>query len=331
MIMNTIYPWQLQNWQNVLAQFRQNRMPHAFMFLGPSGIGKIDFARALAQRILCDEVQASEYACGQCRSCKLYVAENHPDFYAVFPEEKAKVIKIQQLRELIEKLGSKSQRGGYQVALIYPAEAMNRSAANALLKTLEEPAGQVLIILICHQSGLIPATIFSRCQKIFFAAYMDDATLTWLQQRIDTSIDARLLLRLAGNAPLQAVHLSESNYLKLRDQVLYYLLDIQQQQVHPISLVETWIKQDVAMVMQVIVSVILDIVRLQLNVSIQYITNQDRMEPLQIMSRVCERIKLQRFLNDVQSAQQLLSNSILHANEQLLLESVFIKWTYMGS
>ena len=148
--MNSIYPWQKKQWQQLTQQYEAGRLPYALLLDGIEGVGKADFALAFASFLLC-ESQTNKMACGQCKSCKMFEAASHPDFISVGLEEKAKNIKVAQVRSLCEALQKTAQYQGFQVVIINPADKMNRASANALLKTLEEPAGQVLIILITSQ------------------------------------------------------------------------------------------------------------------------------------------------------------------------------------
>lgn len=166
-----IYPWQQSQWQQLLKQHQQRRLPQALLFSGQYGLGKKDFALVLAKLVLCEA--GGESACDICHSCQLFRAGNHPDFFTIYPEENGKTIKVDQIRDLTASLNQTAQLNGYQVAVICPAESMNAAAANALLKTLEEPPGPVILILISHRLGGLPITIVSRCQKIAFFATED--------------------------------------------------------------------------------------------------------------------------------------------------------------
>ena len=151
---NILYPWQKNQWQRLLSQHRQERLPHALLLTGAAGLGKETFARQFAQFLLCKA--AGESVCGQCAGCSLILANNHPDLLMIAPEESGKNIKVDQIRDMSATLNQTAQRAGYQVAIISPAEALNRAAANALLKTLEEPSGRVLLLLVSHQPGALP-------------------------------------------------------------------------------------------------------------------------------------------------------------------------------
>lgn len=319
-----IYPWQQSQWQRLLAERKQSRLPHALLLTGQRGLGKFDFACVLAKAVLCDK--DSDFACDECRSCRLFDAGSHPDFLNLGLEEKSKMIKVDQIRTLIAKLNQTSQRDGYQVVIINPAETMNRAAANAFLKTLEEPAGKVLMLLVSHQTGNLPATVLSRCQRITFGGTDGTAMLDWLKSTLPTDANAPLLLKMANNGPLGAVQLMEADYLKLRDDLLAHLWKIQQKRSNPIAAIKPILQHDRDLLMQAFVTVILDVLRLQLNVESQYIVNEDRIKPLQQLSVLIERNNLLMLLAHLQQVRKLLDTST-NINLQMMLESLFLQWS----
>ena len=136
-------PWHEDAWASLNSSIDSGRLPHAVLISGDQGIGKLRLATALAQRLICS-AEMVKYACGACKSCNLFTAGSHPDVTYLEPEEKGKAIKIDPVRKLCESLSKTAQQGGWKVAIIAPAEAMNINAANALLKNLEEPQGKTL-------------------------------------------------------------------------------------------------------------------------------------------------------------------------------------------
>lgn len=320
----TLYPWQQLQWQTLLTQRKQNRLPHAILLTGQRGLGKLDFANVLAKAVLCE--QSHDFACDQCRSCHLFNSGSHPDFMPVAVEEKSKTIKVDQIRELIAKLNQTSQRNGYQVAIINPAEALNRAAANAFLKTLEEPVGQVLLLLVSHQTNHLPATVLSRCQRLTFTSTDHAAVLSWLKSQVSTDVDAPLLLKMAHDAPLRVLHLVEANYLKLRDDLLGHLWQIHQNNANPLAPSGALLKHDRDLLMQAFSTIILDILRLQLQVNAHYIVNEDRVKPLQQLSALIKRNNLLALMAHVQQVQQLL-RSAANSNVQMMLESLLLQWS----
>ena len=166
---SVVWQWYAAPLQALLSR-RQN-MPHAVLLTGPEGTGKGHFAAIIANSLLCSKPSVDRFACGECQSCQLLAANTHPDFYRITLESNAdgkpaKDIKVEQIRQLIQSLAQTSQLGGIKLAIIDPAERMNRNAANSLLKTLEEPTADTLLILLAAQPSRLLPTVRSRCQTI---------------------------------------------------------------------------------------------------------------------------------------------------------------------
>ena len=151
-------PWheaQRRQWQQ---QRRLDKIPHAVLLTGPAGLGKRQFAHYLAQTLVCTTT-TGQAPCGQCRACRLMDMGSHPDSHVIAPEDT--FIKVDAIRALIHKTNLTAEH--WQVFLIDQAEAMHSSAANALLKTLEEPAPNTMLVLSSAEPQQLPATIRSRC------------------------------------------------------------------------------------------------------------------------------------------------------------------------
>lgn len=218
-----IYPWQQGAWSQL--QHMRARLPHALLFVGAQGTGKAGFVEAFAKSLLCEAVRPDGHACGSCASCTWFDQGSHPDYRRVRPEaleeegegeegedgKKAKAkpsreIKIEQVRALADFMNISTHRRGLRVVVLYPAEALNVPASNALLKTLEEPPpGTVFLLASNSQDRLLP-TILSRCRK--FALPMPDhaAALAWLAEQGLADPDS--WLREQGGAPLAALEAS---------------------------------------------------------------------------------------------------------------------------
>ncbi len=224
------HAWNETVWQRLL-QLRE-KLPHALLFHGRAGIGKLALAEQLAQLVLCENPQADgREACGVCPSCHWLRQNSHPDFIKLQPaaldedEPEAELaerkslaagqrISVAQVRELTQFVQLSAHRGGLRIALIHPAEAMNAAAANALLKTLEEPPANILLILVSHQSSRLLPTILSRCHQIRFTLPGTDAAQSWLTQQGIRETTA--CLAQAGGAPLLAIHLADADYQERR-------------------------------------------------------------------------------------------------------------------
>ncbi|MBN2689513.1 MAG: DNA polymerase III subunit delta' [Gammaproteobacteria bacterium] len=158
-----------KEWQLLTNLFATNRLPHALLFTGTITADKYNVALKFAQYILCQKPLTNN-ACGDCKSCRLFTAKNHPDLLLLEPDASGKQIKIDQVRALINILTKTSHQSGYKIVIINPADALNIAASNALLKTLEEPLGQTCIILCSSNENKLMETVRSRCQKIRFSA-----------------------------------------------------------------------------------------------------------------------------------------------------------------
>ena len=178
-------PWLQRILQAQITAYEQSRLAHALLIHGDSQLGKRALALALATRLLCSKASA-KFACGQCKSCQWMAAGSHPDFshLSFMVNERtgklSSMIVVDQIRDLSRTFSMTTQQLGAQIAIIEPAEAMTTAAANALLKTLEEPSEARFIILVSDEPGKLPATIRSRCQKVAVRLPGNEESLDWL-------------------------------------------------------------------------------------------------------------------------------------------------------
>ena len=131
-MLNELYPWHQPSWQHLAAYVKQERIPQALLINGVAGLGKQQLALYFAQYLICLDRQENTF-CGHCASCKLFLANTHPDYIQIQPEEPGKAIGVDAIRQLITKLALKPQYSGYRVVIITPAEQMNLNSANAFL------------------------------------------------------------------------------------------------------------------------------------------------------------------------------------------------------
>lgn len=232
------YPWQDALWQQLAGR---SQHAHAYLLNGPAGIGKRDLAERLMARLLCQSPAGLD-ACGQCKSCHLLAAGTHPDNFVLEPEEADKPIKVDQVRELVNFVVQTAQLGGRKVVLLEPAEAMNLNAANALLKSLEEPSGDTVLLLISHQPSRLLPTIKSRCVQQACPLPSEAVSLAWLGKALpDASDEERSeLLTLAAGSPLAALRLQAQGVREQRAQAVDGVKKLLKQQVAPSQLAESW-------------------------------------------------------------------------------------------
>jgi DNA polymerase-3 subunit delta' len=196
-------PWLEQAQQRLRTAASAGRLPHSLLLLSAPGLGAEQLAHWVTGLALCES--SDPRPCGVCASCRLLSADSHPDSHVVRLEEDAQQIKVDQVRELIDSLGMKSYRGGFKVAIIEGAEALNANGANAFLKTLEEPTANTVLIMIARPNHRLPATIASRCLRITLRAPEQQSALAWLEANSPAKKNWQAALAMAGGAPLQAL------------------------------------------------------------------------------------------------------------------------------
>jgi len=244
----TLAPWHVEHWTRLQARRQRDALPHAFLLCGPAGLGKRVFARQFVLGLLCEQ-PVDGAACGHCRSCLLLQAGTHPDLIGLtygFRKDgvQRSEIVVDQIRELSARLAMSSQFGGWQVATIDPADAMNAAATNALLKTLEEPAKQTMLILLADSPWRLPQTIRSRCQRIEFHLPAADAALAWLKSN-DVKDSPRALAAAGGNPGL-ALSWAQNGTLDQRDEVRRDLAALAAGRGQPVEVVKRWLDSDPA-------------------------------------------------------------------------------------
>ena len=318
-------PWQSSLWASLCERRTAGRMPHALLFTGPEGVGKKAFARAFAQAALCERAEGTQAACGQCNPCRQALAGSHPDLYAVEPGEdsKTQTLKVDQIRELVEAMTKTSQFGGHRFALITPAERMNEHAANALLKTLEEPGPNSVLILISALPGKLLPTIRSRCQVQAFPIPEPQEALPWLLEAADglQEEEARLLLSLNGG-PMNALRMARQRTLPLRRELASLWLDLVWGKAGLPQVAGRWAEQDGGRVLPWLIGWIQDLMRLGADPR-AVVHNMDLRESLVELSRAVDFRQSARLLDEAELALRRTGGSL---NAQLLYEDLFAPW-----
>jgi DNA polymerase III subunit delta' len=196
-------PWHGREWAHFQEQLAAGKLPHALLLVGGQFTGKSQFALALSRMLLCAQAIGS-LNCGRCHACELSASGSHGDFRWVQPADNSRIIKIEQIRDVVRFTNKTTGFGLRKVIVIAPAESMNVNAFNALLKSLEEPAKDTYFILVCHRMYCVPATIRSRCQILRFGNPHGEACLEWLDKTTGNREQSQHMLSLADGLPLLA-------------------------------------------------------------------------------------------------------------------------------
>lgn len=307
--------WHRDLLAELMQQATDQRLPHALLLSGPAGIGKLRLARAFLEALLCQQPQAG-LACGRCQSCHLAAAGSHPDLALVMPEEKSKVIKIDQVRDLVSFYSKTAQYGGRRVALLSPAESMNRNAQNALLKTLEEPGAGAFLLLLCDQPSRLLPTVRSRCQQRQLGAPDTAVAQAWLAEQTGSDDSARALLAAAGGAPLKALVLEQAEWFANRDRLLGQFLAVLEGRAPASIAAQALLQHEPLPLLEALHGWLAQALRGQ--------RNDDKLAP--VMDRLRQRAGDKRLLMlaaEVQRARQLLQSGA-NPNPALLMERLLL-------
>lgn len=219
-------------------------MPHALLIHEAPGSGGEWLAQWITQLMLC--TSSNSKPCSVCINCKRVLAMQHPDVTRVSPTEESRQLRVEQVRELTEALALTSHQGGYKIGILTPADALNRFAANALLKTLEEPSPRTLLILIAVIPSRLPATILSRCQRIQIHAPVRDESVRWLQATRGDS-DWGAVLDVLGEAPFLAAESDPVFIPQLSSEMSLGLGELTRGAADPVATAERWSRTDLAL------------------------------------------------------------------------------------
>jgi DNA polymerase III subunit delta' len=221
--------------------FTAGRVPHALLIHEAPGSGGDWLASWAARLVLCSKPQQAP--CESCASCQRAIRGQHPDLTIVRPPESASQIRIEQVRELGAELALTAHQGGYKVGILSPADTMNRFAANALLKTLEEPPQGTLLLLVATQPSRLPATILSRCQRVRIRAPSPAEAIAWLETTCGPG-DWGKVLAVLGVAPMLAAAVEPAAVVEVAAEVRRGLEEAASGAADPVATAERWARSE---------------------------------------------------------------------------------------
>ncbi|HSC76374.1 MAG TPA: DNA polymerase III subunit delta' [Pseudomonadales bacterium] len=263
-------PWQQNQWQLLSDRNQHGRLAHALLLHGTAGVGKGHLARLLASALLCENPQ-NHLPCNQCHACQLFAAGSHPDFFLAStaygvsdqsdeegesksrktkkPVTPSKQIKMDCIRALIHFSTHSAHQSGKRIAIIEPAEWLNHNAANALLKTLEEPGEGLFIILVSHQPSRLLPTLRSRCQALLCQTPDHAQSMAWLRHHIAPE-RAETALAFSQAAPLKALAAVHAEHDLLYREIILTLEACRQREVTYLFAAESLAKHEPVMVLE---------------------------------------------------------------------------------
>jgi DNA polymerase-3 subunit delta' len=235
-------PWLEDSRQRLHTAIESGHLPHSLLVLSVPGLGAEQLAQWITALVLCES--PGTRPCDACSSCRLLRSDSHPDAHVVRLEEDAQQIKIDQIRELIDSLTTKSYRGGYKVGVIEGAEALNTNGANAFLKTLEEPSADTMLIMIARPNHRLPATIASRCLRLHLRPPPTQDAIAWLKANSLAANTWHAALALAGGAPLLALQLDAEVLAAIDADMRQCIAELAEGSVDATLLAERWVRSN---------------------------------------------------------------------------------------
>lgn len=233
--------WLSSEIASLRGAYAARRLPHAILIHEAPGSGGEWLAGWTARLVLCSTPAGAP--CGRCSRCQRAAQGQHPDLTVVQPLESSTQIRIEQVRELSAELALTSHQGGYKVGILSPADTMNRFAANALLKTLEEPPQGTLLLLVATQPSRLPATILSRCQKIRIRAPAPAEAIAWLEATRGPG-DWGEVLAVLGAAPMLAAGADPAAVVEVASEVRRGLEEAAAGGGDPVATAERWARSE---------------------------------------------------------------------------------------
>lgn len=248
-----LYPWHQQSWERFRIARQSDHLAHALLISGQEHTGKSDFANRMVKSLLCETSQSAKThntkqtpkidACNQCRSCKTFEADSNPDYLHIKLLEDKQQISIDQIRAMNAFLNLSRSFNAYQVVLISDAERMNQNAANSLLKSLEEPAENSVIILVTSQLSAMLPTIKSRCQMMHLPMPDKQQSIDWLQSQTGKLSEFKEELEISHNRPLAALKVDDE-FIQKREMLLEDIVNVIQEKSAITEVAKKWQKHD---------------------------------------------------------------------------------------
>lgn len=316
------YPWLTKPYKDLVAQYTSDRSHHALLLHIPEQFGEELLVNALGRWLMCLHPQG-EKTCGQCRGCQLMSAGTHPDWYEVIPENNKSTLGVEQIRQLTDKIYERSQQGGVKAVWLPDATLLTDSAANALLKTLEEPPENTYFLLGCHEPAKLLATIRSRCLYWPLLCPNESYGSQWLAREYPQVDKQNLItaLRLSNLSPLKAYNLLDAKYWQQRlDLANAFSSAVHQKDF--LSLLPELNQDNAPERLNWCLSLFTDAMKRRQNAG-DYIANQDQLLLIERLAGTFDSLALQKIIRQWLSCRRQLM-TIAGVNKELLLTNLLV-------
>jgi DNA polymerase-3 subunit delta' len=319
-----MYFWQQQHWTQLLQLQKNNVLPHALLFDGISGMGKHKLAQEFMQYLHCKNKSVTSY-CGNCNSCKQFVAGYHPAHYNLIAKESSSNILVDDVRELRHWLTHVATNSNYKTVIVNALDNINLAACNALLKFLEEPPGNVCFILLDNKQKEIMPTILSRVQGFSFVNLTKDAMEQFLVANCDDAAARLACYQWYEIGPLALLELDVAKILQQRERVLEVLLAVHRKKIDAVAAAESMVKEDVKLYFNIWASLLLDLIKISSGVPAEYLMHKDKVILLQELAASLSAEKSAIFAAVLQDyiVAWFSPNNI---DKNLLLANLFLAW-----
>ena len=308
----TLPPWFAATLAEVNAAIAANRLSHGLLIHEDPGAGGLMLAHWIAQRVNCRE--PARAPCGECQHCRWIAADQHPDVTRLSPEGESKQILIQAVRDLAAELSLTAHANGYKIAIVAPAEAMNPFAANALLKTLEEPPARTLVLLVTSQPSRLLATLRSRCSRLRLPAPTREEAARYLEDARGAGPWSEALAA-TGAGPFALLDADPAELAQLRADTITTLREIGSGNLQPPAVADRWARGDLATRLSCLESWVTD--RILESASIRDVTH---LSEAALAPKIC---RLFEFSDAIRDMRKLAHTSI---NKTMAVEALLWRW-----
>lgn len=310
--------WLTPAWERFATALAEDRLGQALLFVGPPGVGKRLLADTLARALLCREPGDDGLPCGNCPSCVQMTAGSHPDYVELTPEEDARDIRVAQTREFSRRLRLTAHYTR-RIGLIEPPEALTVSAANSLLKTLEEPPAAAHVLLVSERPSAVLATIRSRCQRIRIPLPDSTAVHDWAEARESGVTDA---LALARGAPLRAEALAANGIAERLPRWWNDLEALASGRETPLSVAERWHQEPSGELLDWLYLAVSDLLKRVCGIAPSFWALHTHARHVTSVAEFMDEARLRRIAATVAETRRLLDSNV---DRRLLWESLAIE------